>query len=229
MKYERFENLPVWNSAVELAHRIYGLTRERFFAQPGDSAPSCAAPRCRCRTTSQRDSSAAALIKTARPREPHPPRRFRSALGGGRMRRGHGGQGGDPFTLSSVEGPIPKGSPLQSPPDSLRPTTRLSRSFAFEAGSIQGSQESEDRHAPLSHHQKRGARSSVRGARDDGCSDSLRGIGRGDAMDAVFPDSRALVRGQAPMMRCAHFGCPVPSGSSATALIETDCHREPHP
>lgn len=36
MKYERFEQLPVWRAAVELAQRVYGLTRHRFFAQPGD-------------------------------------------------------------------------------------------------------------------------------------------------------------------------------------------------
>jgi four helix bundle protein len=36
MKYERFEGLPVWNAAIELADRVYGFTRRRFFAQPGD-------------------------------------------------------------------------------------------------------------------------------------------------------------------------------------------------
>ncbi len=36
MKYERFEDLPVWQSAVELARRIYVLTKAKFFAQPGD-------------------------------------------------------------------------------------------------------------------------------------------------------------------------------------------------
>jgi len=36
MKYERFEDLPVWKSAIDLARRIYVLTRGRFFAQPGD-------------------------------------------------------------------------------------------------------------------------------------------------------------------------------------------------
>ncbi len=36
MKYERFEDLPVWKSAIELAERVYGLTRRRFFAQAGD-------------------------------------------------------------------------------------------------------------------------------------------------------------------------------------------------
>ena len=36
MKYERFEDLPVWIAAQELGQRIFGLTRDRFFAQPGD-------------------------------------------------------------------------------------------------------------------------------------------------------------------------------------------------
>ena len=36
MKYKRFEDLPVWQSAIDLAVRVYGLTRERFFNQPGD-------------------------------------------------------------------------------------------------------------------------------------------------------------------------------------------------
>jgi four helix bundle protein len=36
MKYERFEDLPVWNAAMELGLGIYGLTRDRFFHQPGD-------------------------------------------------------------------------------------------------------------------------------------------------------------------------------------------------
>jgi len=36
MKYERFEELPVWQAALDLAQRIYTLTRDRFFAQPGD-------------------------------------------------------------------------------------------------------------------------------------------------------------------------------------------------
>ena len=36
MKYERFEDLPVWKSAIDLARRIYVLTRDRFFAQAGD-------------------------------------------------------------------------------------------------------------------------------------------------------------------------------------------------
>jgi four helix bundle protein len=44
MKYERFEDLPVWKAAVDLADgvyaltrdRVYALTRDRGFAQPGD-------------------------------------------------------------------------------------------------------------------------------------------------------------------------------------------------
>ncbi len=36
MKYTRFEELPSWKAAVELADRVYDLTRKRFFAQPGD-------------------------------------------------------------------------------------------------------------------------------------------------------------------------------------------------
>ena len=36
MKYTRFEDLPSWNAAIDLADRVYDLTRRRFFAQPGD-------------------------------------------------------------------------------------------------------------------------------------------------------------------------------------------------
>jgi four helix bundle protein len=36
MKYTRFEELPVWKSAIDLAERAYDLTRRRLFAQPGD-------------------------------------------------------------------------------------------------------------------------------------------------------------------------------------------------
>jgi len=36
MKYERFEDLPVWQAAIELAVRVYDLTKDRFFDQPGD-------------------------------------------------------------------------------------------------------------------------------------------------------------------------------------------------
>jgi four helix bundle protein len=36
MKYERFEDLPVWNAAMNLAQGVYALTRDRFFVQPGD-------------------------------------------------------------------------------------------------------------------------------------------------------------------------------------------------
>jgi len=36
MKYERFEDLPVWKTAIELALGVYRLTKDRFFDQPGD-------------------------------------------------------------------------------------------------------------------------------------------------------------------------------------------------
>ena len=36
MKYERFEQLPCWKLAIDLALRIHALTRDRFFSQPGD-------------------------------------------------------------------------------------------------------------------------------------------------------------------------------------------------
>lgn len=36
MKYERFEQLPVWQSAMELAHRIYAATEHRAFSMDGD-------------------------------------------------------------------------------------------------------------------------------------------------------------------------------------------------
>ncbi len=36
MKYQRFEDLPCWQAALDLALRIHLLTRDRFFVQPGD-------------------------------------------------------------------------------------------------------------------------------------------------------------------------------------------------
>jgi four helix bundle protein len=36
MKYERFEDLPVWKTATELALGVYRVTKDRFFDQPGD-------------------------------------------------------------------------------------------------------------------------------------------------------------------------------------------------
>ena len=36
MKYQRFEDLPVWKAAIDLAVRVYALTRDRVFSQPGD-------------------------------------------------------------------------------------------------------------------------------------------------------------------------------------------------
>lgn len=36
MKYERFEDLPVWNAAVELGVRVYALTKDRAFVGSGD-------------------------------------------------------------------------------------------------------------------------------------------------------------------------------------------------
>ncbi len=36
MKYERFEDLPVWQAAVELSVRVYVLTKDKFFNQSGD-------------------------------------------------------------------------------------------------------------------------------------------------------------------------------------------------
>jgi hypothetical protein len=36
MKYERFEDPPVWKAAVELAARIYALTERRCFKQNSD-------------------------------------------------------------------------------------------------------------------------------------------------------------------------------------------------
>jgi len=36
MKYERFEDLPVWKVSVDLARKVYRLTRDRVFSQPGD-------------------------------------------------------------------------------------------------------------------------------------------------------------------------------------------------
>ena len=36
MKYERFEDLPVWNAAMDLAWRVYAITRDQYFSQSGD-------------------------------------------------------------------------------------------------------------------------------------------------------------------------------------------------
>lgn len=36
MKYERFEDLPVWKAAMDLARGCYALTRDQCFRQPGD-------------------------------------------------------------------------------------------------------------------------------------------------------------------------------------------------
>lgn len=36
MKYERFEDLPVWKTAIKLGVQVYRLTEDRFFRQPGD-------------------------------------------------------------------------------------------------------------------------------------------------------------------------------------------------
>jgi four helix bundle protein len=36
MRYERFEDLPVWKAGIELALAVYRLTKDRFFNQPGD-------------------------------------------------------------------------------------------------------------------------------------------------------------------------------------------------
>ncbi|NUM52081.1 MAG: four helix bundle protein [Candidatus Hydrogenedentes bacterium] len=36
MKYERFEDLPVWKAAMDVASLTYALTRDRYFSQPGD-------------------------------------------------------------------------------------------------------------------------------------------------------------------------------------------------
>jgi four helix bundle protein len=36
MKCTRFEDLPAWQAAIDLADRVYDMTRRRFFAQPGD-------------------------------------------------------------------------------------------------------------------------------------------------------------------------------------------------
>ena len=36
MKYERFEDLPCWQAALDLAVRVQVLTKDRFFSQPGD-------------------------------------------------------------------------------------------------------------------------------------------------------------------------------------------------
>jgi four helix bundle protein len=36
MKYSRFEELPVWQAAMDLAVRVYALTKDLAFTQPGD-------------------------------------------------------------------------------------------------------------------------------------------------------------------------------------------------
>ena len=39
MKYERFEDLPVWQAAIDLAKRVYDLTRDKFFSTGRSSQP----------------------------------------------------------------------------------------------------------------------------------------------------------------------------------------------
>lgn len=36
MKYERFEDLPVWNAALDLAERVFAFTEDRVFTGRGD-------------------------------------------------------------------------------------------------------------------------------------------------------------------------------------------------
>ncbi len=36
MKYSRFEELPVWKDAIDLASQVYSLTRDHLFMQSGD-------------------------------------------------------------------------------------------------------------------------------------------------------------------------------------------------
>ncbi len=36
MKYKRFEDLPCWRDAIQLARKVYALTRKPFFRQSGD-------------------------------------------------------------------------------------------------------------------------------------------------------------------------------------------------
>ena len=36
MKYKHFEDLPCWKAAMDLALRVYTMTRDRYFSQPGD-------------------------------------------------------------------------------------------------------------------------------------------------------------------------------------------------
>jgi four helix bundle protein len=38
MKYERFEDLPVWQAGMNLAERIFTMTQDRAFARQGDLA-----------------------------------------------------------------------------------------------------------------------------------------------------------------------------------------------
>jgi four helix bundle protein len=38
MTYQRFEDIPVWRSAIALAERVFALTADRAFAGQGDIA-----------------------------------------------------------------------------------------------------------------------------------------------------------------------------------------------
>jgi four helix bundle protein len=38
MTYQRFEDIPVWQAAIGLAERVFGLTADRAFAEQGDIA-----------------------------------------------------------------------------------------------------------------------------------------------------------------------------------------------
>jgi len=57
VKYERFEDLPVWQAAIGLARRAYDLTEDPAFAESGDLTSNCVEQRSPIRTTLQRASN----------------------------------------------------------------------------------------------------------------------------------------------------------------------------
>ena len=61
MKYKRFEDLPVWQDAIELAVRIFALTARPNFKGYGGLRIKLNGPLFRSQTTSLKASSAAQL------------------------------------------------------------------------------------------------------------------------------------------------------------------------
>ena len=59
MKYKRFEDLPVWKDAIELAVRTFALTAKHAFVDMRARAINLRMQSCPSQTISQKDSSGA--------------------------------------------------------------------------------------------------------------------------------------------------------------------------